>query len=214
MSLPMPLCGAQHDFLAIQPALDAAQQGTPLSYELLVAQTRQESSWRLGAYRYEPNYDARYISSAAGQRRWARHPAWLTDGPTGAQWFQQHPGRQRERVASRDYGFLAQTRIAASYGIAQFMYPTAVDLGFPGTPEGLCVPATAAALMVKLLLGHYRAARAGGFEHRSALMIALARYNGGAVGNEHPAHLRNLDYVQAVNRRFGECWGRPLFPGV
>lgn len=206
-ALPQVVVG---DFLRLQPALEAAAAEFGLAYELLVAQTLQESSWRLGAYRYEPGFDRRYISSTKGRAVWARHPAWLAVGPTATEWFAAHPERLREQVAGRDWSFTAQTRIAASYGPCQLMFPTAVALGYLGPPEQLQNPESVR-WGAKLLAFHVRAARARGLAEGDAVAVALARYNGGALGNDDPRQLRNIEYVRAIGRRFRQCWGRPLF---
>lgn len=206
-----PQIGASNDFAALAPYFEAAATEVGLPYEVLVAQSLQESAWKLKAYRYEPNYDRRYVSSPKGELRWKADSAWLTTGPTVLDWFSSHTMRGNELTAGQDYHFVAQTRIAASYGPNQLMYPTAVDLGFKGLPEALYEP-TSVRLGAKLLGIHYRLARQHGWREREALMIALASYNGGSVGNSNPAALRNQAYVQTIARRFKQCWGRELFP--
>lgn len=204
-----PRTGALNDFAALAPALEAAAQEFQVPYELLVAQTLQESSWKLKAYRYEPGYDRRYVSSKKGQAQWARHTAWIKSGPTAKEWFAAHPQRAREQVPGRDWSFVAQTRIAASYGPCQLMYPTATALGHIGLPEALYEPSSVR-LGAKLMAFHYRAGLARGWTTKEALAVALARYNGGALGNDDPRNLRNIEYVRHIDRRYKQCWGTSL----
>lgn len=202
--------GALNDYLVIAPAIEAAAAELVLPYELLVAQALQESSWKLKAYRYEPGYDRRYVSSNKGRAAWGRSPAWISAGPTCGDWFMAHPERQRERSPGRDWSFVAQTRIAASYGPLQLMYPTAVGLGHVGLPEALYEPASVR-IGAKLLAFHYRSARARGLVELDAMAVALARYNGGNLGNDDAKNLRNIDYVRHIDRRHKQCWGRAYF---
>lgn len=208
--MSIPRIGALNDFAALAPVLEATAKEFVLPYELLVAQTYQESGWKLKAYRYEPGYDRRYVSSTRGRSIWSRNAAWLRAGPTAIQWFEAHPERSRERSPGRDWTFIAQTRIAASYGPSQLMYPTASGLGHIGSPELLYEPSSVR-LGAKLLAFHYRSAMARGLPEKDAMAVALASYNGGTVGNGDPLKLRNIDYVRHIDRRFRQCWGRPYF---
>lgn len=187
-------------------------------YELLVAQSRQESSWKLSAYRYEPNFDRRYVSRAvkkiservAPLSVWKKHPAWLTKGPTIADWFIANPTRRVEQTPKIKYDMIAQTRLSASYGPMQVMYLTAKAVGFQGAPEEMFQP-EGVRWGVKLLGTLYGRAREAGHTEADAVRIALAQYNGGANGNSDPKALRNQEYIDHVMRRFQQCWQRPLF---
>lgn len=207
---PVPRQGLLHDFADLRQPLWDAAQATGLPYELLVAQTLQESSWIVEAYRYEPGYDRRYVSSTKGRETWEHDHAWRLSGPTANDWFTAHPKRAKEKTPDKEWGFVAQTRIAASYGPYQLMYPTAVGLGYTGEPEGLYHPSSVA-LGAKLLELGYRWGKTRGMSHDDALAVALARYNGGGLGNDDPRHLRTIEYVRLVAKRYRDCWGTPLF---
>ena len=208
----IPLIGLKNDLAVFQDDLQRVASQTGLSYELLCAQALQESSWKLTAYRYEPNYDRRYCSSPRGRAIWVAHPAFLRVGPSALEWFAGHPERAREQSPGRDYGFVAQTRIAASYGPFQVMFPTACGLGFRGMPEDMYLSSNIG-LGPKLLAGLVKKARARGLGEQDSLAVALAQYNGGnALGrNDDPRKLANIMYVRAVGRQFKLCWGRELF---
>jgi hypothetical protein len=190
----------------------AGEVGLP--YELLVAQCAQESGWRLRVSRYEPNYDRLYVSRATrrpGETRspraqWSSHAAWLTSGPTVATWFLTHPTRLSERRLGRDYEFVAQTRLASSWGPFQVMGALAVSRRWVTLPEDLCQvahigvgPRYLAELVTK--------AKRRGFSDTDAYKIGLACYNGGLGGNNHPGALRNQAYVDHVAQRYVTCWG-------
>lgn len=207
-----PLIGALNDFALLAEPLEKAALAHGLPYELLVAQVLQESSWKLNATRYEPGYDRRYISSAKAKATWSLDPAWIKSGPSVADWFLFNKSRAKEQTPDRDWSFVAQTRIATSYGPCQLMYPTAVGLGFSGLPEDLLKPASVS-IGVRLLAGLYQKALKRGLSHDDAVAVALAQFNGGnALGrNENPSNLANIDYVRHIMRRFRQCWGRELF---
>lgn len=196
---------ARNDAEVLFPVLQQLAATYDLPYELLVAQTLQESSWSLKAYRYEPNYDRRYIHPT----NWSTDPAWLTKGDSIAEWFDRHPARQGERSKTADYSRVAQTRIAASYGVFQVMYPTARGLGFRGLPEELH-DLDHLQFGPMLLSAHARDARKRGLTEHEAIRVALAQYNGGPRGNLDPAGLRNQAYVDVIARRYQQCWGAPL----
>ena len=201
----LPAVPAHNDLPLYADALEAAATQCGLPYELLVAQSMQESSWKLRAYRYEPNYDRRYVSGQ--QARFQGDPAWLTSGPTIETWFAQNPKRGAERVAGRNYGVVAQTRLAASYGPLQIMYPTALQVGYRGSPEDLCLPAQLI-WPVQFLAQQLAWAKTKGWQGVNAVKVALAVFNGGRVGNENPEQLRNSDYVRLIANRYKQCWGR------
>jgi len=207
-----PLIGALNDFAAIAPELAAAALEFELPYALVVAQCLQESSWKLSGYRYEPSYDRRLISSTKSGPTWALDPAWIKSGPTAADWFLYNKSRSKEQTPDKDWSFVAQTRIAASWGGMQLMYPTAVGLGYKGPPEDLLKPQSVR-LGVKLLAGLIAGAKKKGFKNDDAIAIGLAQYNGGnALGrNSDPKNLANIEYVRTIGARYRKCWGKELF---
>jgi len=212
VTMQVPLIGALNDFAVLAPEIATSAAEFDLPYELIVAQFLQESSWKLSGYRYEPGYDRRYISSTKGKPTWAMDGAWLKTGPSVDDWFLYNKSRAKEQSPNRDWSFVAQTRIAASYGPAQLMYPTAVGLGFRGTPEDLFKPESVR-LGVKLLAGLVKAAQKKGFSMDDAVAIGLAQYNGGnAAGrNSDPENLANIEYVRLIAARYRKCWGKELF---
>lgn len=83
-------------------------------------------------------------------------------------------------------------RVSASYGLMQVMFSTAVQHGLPVTsePEVLFLP------VVSLKYGCMHLASLLEWS-RGNLDQALAGYNGGKRGNEHPPY-RNAGYVSKV----------------
>jgi soluble lytic murein transglycosylase-like protein len=99
-----------------------------------------------------------------------------------------------ERYCKNDDRFVGEEprRIAASYGLMQLMYPTALGLGYTGTPEGLFeipVNLDLGAKLVARLLQQYPGQR----------VLALAAYNGGPGGTTRPGP---LSYAASVNARY------------
>lgn len=88
------------------------------------------------------------------------------------------------------------SRVSASYGLMQIMYPTAVEVGFHGQPEELFIPLIGLTWgCVKLTsLLHW----ANG-DYNSA----FAAYNGGKADNEpgHKPILRNQTYATSVKTK-------------
>lgn len=204
----LPKQGLVRDGERIFPVIHDLANEFELNYKLLVAQTLQESSWTQQAYRYEPNYDRRYISSKPS--RWSKDAAWIKSGQTVAEWFDKNPARAKREKGRNNYNFVAQTRIAASYGPFQLMYPTAKSLGFSGTPEELWEPQYFR-YGPMLLADNIRHARKRGNSPQDSLKIALAQYNGGPGGNSDPDNLRNQEYVGIISHRYRQCWGEELF---
>lgn len=94
---------------------------------LIAALIQAESSWQLNAHRYEPRYQIRYLE---GKPTWMNNKAWLGEGsPTIDQWFDQNPKRssEKEGLTESQLNLVAQTRMSASYGLMQVMYPTAIQ---------------------------------------------------------------------------------------
>jgi soluble lytic murein transglycosylase-like protein len=99
-----------------------------------------------------------------------------------------------ERYCKNDPRFAHEEprRIAASYGLMQLMYPTALSLGYTGTPEGLFeieVNLDLGTKLVAQLLQRYHGQR----------LLALAAYNGGPGGTTRPGP---LSYAASVNARY------------
>ena len=207
--LPTPRPGPLNDFTAIPPVLGELELEFGIPYEVLVAQSMQESAWKLHAYRYEPGYDRRYVSSPKTIARWRADPDWLDAGISVDEWFRAHPERHREYTPGMTWPAVAQTHLAASYGPFQIMLPTARDLGFTGRAAELYAP-EACRWGVRYLVRQLEAAKRSGWAGLNALLVALARYNGGAAGNSDPLTLRNHEYVALVRRRYRECWGREM----
>lgn len=99
-----------------------------------------------------------------------------------------------ERYCKEDPKFADEEprRVAASYGLMQLMYPTAVELGYTGTPEGLFEIPVNLDLGCKLLAKLLH--RYGGQR-----ILALAAYNGGPGGVTRPGP---LSYAESVNSRY------------
>lgn len=221
LSYPEPHTDNTNDLASFRFFLWAASAELQVPYELLVAQSYQEAQWKLTGYRYEPAYDRIYISRTTKKpgetmsplERWSRTAAWKANGPTAAEWFDTSPKRVAERDPKRDWTFVAQTRIAASYGAMQVMYPTAVGEGFAGLPEELWNPENAV-WGLKHLGRHLKWARAQKWSELGALKVALCRYNGGAFGNLNPDQLDDVIYVRHVERRYRAFWGAPFFADV
>lgn len=97
-----------------------------------------------------------------------------------------------ERYCKQRFAGEEPRRIAASYGLMQLMYPTALQLGYTGTPEGLFE------IPVNLDLGTKLVARLLHRYHGQRI-LALAAYNGGPGGTSRPGP---LSYAASVNARF------------
>ena len=89
-----------------------------------------------------------------------------------------------------DYRGAVPERVSASYGLMQVMYPVAREMGFPGEPEMLFVPATGLAYGCRKLAALLQWADGD-------LVRALCAYNGGRVGNTTPP-FRNQAYADRV----------------
>jgi hypothetical protein len=211
----LPAVQPHRDLPQLIAAAEVACLVLEVPVELVIAMMLVESSWRANAYRYEPNFDRRYISRRAkvpGELRppyiwWASDPAWIGVGITARQWAQNQPKRAGELGAGHNWDFVAQTRLAASYGPLQIMYPTATEAGYVGLPEGLYGAAGiqwgAAHLRKQLVWARTR------YPEGDALQVAFARYNGGSVGNAVPGHLRNQTYANKIRTAYINCWDTP-----
>jgi hypothetical protein len=177
-------------------------------HRLVVAWTCAASGWKPRFYKYDPNYDAMYI----GQRpiAWGKHPEWLEAGPTAAEFFAFNPDRAPEALLDVDYGFVAQTRISAQYGIFGLLYPVAMKAGFRDAPEALQDLAYAEWALAAFQ-DECEWATQHGFNEREGWQLALARIQGDPIGNRHPKRLTNKPFVQQVDRCYRELYGERLF---
>lgn len=208
-----------NDWAVISPVLFALSDQLGIPFTLLAAQAYQESTWKLHAYRYEPGYDLRHVSSTvttpgtttSPAQRWSQDPAWYTTGPTIDEWFKINVARAAERVPGLNYSLTAQTGIAASYGPVQCMYPTAIAAGFKGAPAELFQAENMRWGMHELKVQYAWATETLKLDVVQGLKCALAAYNGGQRGNDNPATLRNVEYVRLVNQRHLALWGGRFF---
>lgn len=97
--------------------------------------------------------------------------------------------------------------VAASYGLMQILYTTAVEHGFGGDPWDLFNPALSleyGCLHLASLFTWARGMYVGlAAKEKSAVMrSALAAYNGGKKGNAPNASLRNGVYADQVSARY------------
>jgi len=177
--------------------LERHADGLPLP--LLLAVCWQESTFNPKAYRYEPNYDYTYVRKVKSVRLdMPPYKDFLCEGITIDQWFTENPKRSAaERKEGRDYSFPAQLRIAASYGLMQLMYPTAVAAGHRAAPEDLFDPEVNVPIGVKVLKG--KLAAYGGNEQD-----AVAAYNAGKARKNPDGTYRNQVHVDRVMRHRAE----------
>ena len=86
-----------------------------------------------------------------------------------------------ERYCKTDPRFLKEEprRIASSYGLMQIMYPTALDYGYIGDPEGLFTITINIDVGCRILADLYR-------RFQGDLTSVLAAYNGGPGGVDRP----------------------------
>jgi len=92
--------------------------------------------------------------------------------------YRYEPGFwQRYLAAHPDYAGCEPRRVSASYGLMQIMYPTAVDMGYEGEPEGLFSPSLNLRFGIGFLMTLI--AKAGGDAWE-----AIAAYNGGWGGRK------------------------------
>lgn len=123
----------------------------------------------------------------------------LTESSGRTHAYRYEPGYWlRYCAANPRFMHLNPRRIAASYGLMQVMYPTALDRGYPDTldPEHLFVPRIGL---------EYGCRHLAFLLDRNAGVVdaALAQYNGGFVGNEKPPY-RNASYVAKVRHHQGQ----------
>lgn len=161
-----------------------------VSHDLIFAICWMESGFNPKSYRYEPNYDFKYIYDKQLMKKPAYLPYLCTD-KTVEQWFAENERRQREKKKDRDYNFPAQLRVAASYGICQLMFPTAVGLGFTGEPEGLYNPEEGIKLGCQMLWRQMK-------RYNGNKEDAIAAYNAGSAKKRADGKYRNQHYVSTV----------------
>ena len=151
-----------------------------------------ESRFDPTAYRYEPNFDRYYIHQSRridiGSKLYAPY---AEKGITIDEWFDQNPRRaRRERREGRNYKHFAQTRIAASFGIVQVMYPTSIMEGFREHPEAMYDPANGLRIGFKHLNRKKR--RYKKREHY------IAAYNAGSLRKTKDGKIKNQIYIDKI----------------
>lgn len=156
-----------------------------------------ESTFDPTAYRYEPEWDRRYINEIKiAYRLDVDDPdfaPYMMKAITINEWFDENPKRQRERRASKNYNYFAQLRVAASYGLVQVMHSSAVGEGLKGKPESMFRPEVGLEI---------------GFEHlnrkrrrkKYTLQDAIAAYNAGSVRKKSDGAYRNQRYVDKIEK--------------
>lgn len=159
-----------------RPQIDLAADQHGLDADLVAAVVEQESAGRFHAYRYEPNFYARY----------------LADKP-------EYAGREPREIA-------------ASYGLMQVLYTTALEHGYTGEPWGLFDPVVNLGMgctVLAALLAWARAQYVGLASKEAAAVTrsALAAYNGGKKGNAPNDLLRNGSYADQVLVRYRRIRG-------
>ena len=128
------------------------------------------------------------------------YAAYLCTNKTVEQWFAENERRAKEKKADRDYSFPAQLRVAASYGICQIMFPTAVGLGYNSEPEGLYNPEENIKLGCRMLWKQMK-------RYDGSTEDAIAAYNAGSARKRSDGRYRNQHYVSTVlslRRQFKE----------
>ena len=90
--------------------------------ELVAAIIMRESSGNSNSYRYEPNYQLLYIDNSPV---WTKPPLYLTAGPTIEDVLPFTRSGEISKWSESDKNRVAQTKLSASYGLMQLMYPTA-----------------------------------------------------------------------------------------
>jgi len=182
--------------------LEAVKGDVPL--DLLFAVGWMESGFNSQAYRYEPNYDVRYLRvKKTVDLNGPRYQPYVMAGLTIEEWFVANDKRAKERIVGRDYSWPAQTRIASSYGIMQLMYPTAVSIGFQGTPEDLYDAETNCRLGATGLAQNLR-------RYKGCVEDAVAAYNAGSPRRTLDGKYVNQGYVDtimALQRMFKQILG-------
>jgi len=161
-----------------------------VSHDLIFAVCWMESGFNPKSYRYEPNYDYKYVYTAKLMERPVYSPYLCTE-QTVEEWLVENERRANERVKARDYKFPAQLRVAASYGICQLMYPTAVGLGFNGEPEDLYNPEENIKLGCRMLWKQLK-------RYNGNVEDAVAAYNAGSARKRADGLYSNQQYVTTV----------------
>jgi len=123
-----------------------------------VSQVESSGGKNLGP-RYEPGFQRRY----------------------GAKWLREGNAAQRQAMVRR----FGNRGVYASYGAHQVMLPTAVELGFTGTPQQLADPVVNRRYFEKKFLRDFKATKGD-------ITRALLRYNGGGDPDYPKKVLRHL----------------------
>jgi len=107
-----------------------------------------------------------------------------------------------------DFNHMEPERAAASYGLMQIMYPTAVMFGFTGEPEELYEPVYNVMLGARIIRLHINKITESTNVTFWPIDIALARYNGGNRRNPGPdGKLRNIAYLKKVKQAYWDLLG-------
>ncbi len=121
--------------------------------------------------------DPRVVEAVVAVESSGRTHAYRFEAGFWAKYLANHP----------DFRNAVPERVSASYGLMQVMYPVARELGFPGEPEMLFIPATGLAYGCRKLASLLKWAEGD-------LVRALCAYNGGK-GNNQRAPYRNQAYA-------------------
>ena len=172
---------------------EAKAAGIPI--DLGLALPWVESTFDPTAYRYEPEWDRRYINEIKiAYRLDVDDPdfaPYMMKTITIEEWFEQNPRRQRERISSNNYGYFAQLRVASSYGLIQVMHSSAVGEGLKGKPESMFRPEVG----LEIGFAHLnRKRRRKGY----TLKDAIAAYNAGSARRKNDGTYRNQRYVDKI----------------
>ena len=124
--------------------------------------------------------DPRVVEAVVAVESSGRTSAYRYEAGFWAKYLANHP----------DYRHAVPERVSASYGLMQVMYPVAREMGFPGEPEMLFVPATGLAYGCRKLAALLTWAEGD-------LQSALCAYNGGKVANRIEPR-RNQAYCDRV----------------
>ena len=179
-----------------------------LPRELGIATAHAATGWVGSTALYDPTYDAVHVQLLRQQFR--KHPDWLVDGPTAAEFFTYHPEHEIQQLPALRYDFVAQTTLASRYGPFGLRYPVALGLGFLGAPAELCLE-DEYRWGVYDLAAQFQWAEERGERPGAATKVAIARSNGMTVGNHDPAVLGNEVFVEAVASSLQSLYGRALW---
>lgn len=97
--------------------------------------------------------------------------------------------------------------VAASFGLMQCLYTTAVEYGYAGEPWGLFDPRVSLEFGCRVLASNLAWARGLTSDEHTALRSALGAYNGGRKRNTPAAPLQNATYADQVLARYARLKG-------